>query len=229
MKIIFFEQAKLIGFLVFKKFPFTHIIDNELLQLHCSFKFLEERYLSKSNVYIKSSRTFCDIQIKANHNFSGEAIFDLINKSTQINILDSKKNRLNKNTINIFFDNTKKQQKFKLCYSIIEYKRIKNLHLFYSLKITMMQEIDLLVDDLMHKKTPVLAIYPIAQNQHTKILFTNIVNSSLTMKIEIKSQKNFHLFENNLIFLAILYARLKIKGKLENLYFNYNFVDDLKI
>ena len=229
IKVIFFEQAKLIGFLVFKKFPFSHIIDSELLQLHSSFKFLEEMSLSKSNVYIKSSRTFYDIQIIANHNFSGETIFDLINKSTQINIFDSKKNRLNKKTINIFFDNTKKQEKFELCHNITGYMYVKKLRLFHSLKINMIKEIDLLVDDLIHKNTPLLAIYPISQNQHIKILFTNLINSSLTMKLEIKYQKNFHLFDNNLIFLAMLYTRLKIKGKLENLYFNYNFVDDLEI
>ena len=104
IKLIFFEQVRLIGFLVFKKFPFTHIIDNELLQLHSSFKFLEEMSLSKSNIYIKFGRTFCNMQIKTNHNFSGEAVYDLINKSPQVtpqvNILDNYKNQLNKNTIN---------------------------------------------------------------------------------------------------------------------------------
>ncbi|WHA04411.1 GspE family protein [Candidatus Bandiella numerosa] len=233
IKLIFFEQVRLIGFLVFKKFPFTHIIDNELLQLHSSFKFLEEMSLSKSNIYIKFGRTFCNMQIKTNHNFSGEAVYDLINKSPQVtpqvNILDNYKNQLNKNTINRLFANTKKQQKFKLCHNIGDYKNIEKLHLFHYVKISMTKEIDLLVDDLMDKKTPVLAIYPICENQHTKILFTNMTNSSLTMKMEIKSRKKFHLFDNNLIFLAMLYAQLKIKGQLENLYFNYYFVDDLKI
>ena len=227
IKVVLFEQVKLIGFLLFRKFTFTHIIDNELIQLNKHFKYLKKVDSSKPWVFIKEKRCFYDLQIVTDHNLNQNNLHKIINKIGKVNIKNVSKNKASREFIYKKFLNVHKQEKNELP---IKDKTIlkENNNKIYVLKyltINNSKIVNKLIVDILNKKQNVGVIFPVSKKHYTKIIFHNLSNNTLTMNMSYSCKnKAFDEFDNNLIFLAILYSKLKNKVKFERLYFDYKAV-----
>ncbi len=227
LTIVKYEQQKLIGFLVFKKYIFTHIEDKELIEFRWDFAYLNEISDNQDFLFIKEKRFLCDFQIITNCNLREEDTNKLnLNKK----LLDLR-NEINsfdlKYKINSLINNIELNKSFSM--KNFEIKTINNLnndplYIISSFSQNDLTIVENIIKDITERIGNRLVLYPVAENIFIKILINN--ESINFIKIIVyffeglnQILKKFEDFDNNLIFLSKLYAGLKLNNKFNNIKF----------
>lgn len=227
LTIVKYEQQKLIGFLVFKKYIFTHIEDKELIEFRWDFAYLNEISDNQDFLFIKEKRFLCDFQIITNCNLREEDTNKLnLNKK----LLDLR-NEINsfelKYKINSLINNIELNKSFSM--KNFEIKTINNLnndplYIISSFSQNDLTIVENIIKDITERIGNRLVLYPVAENIFIKILINNENINFIKIIVYFfeglnQILKKFEDFDNNLIFLSKLYAGLKLNNKFNNIKF----------
>jgi len=227
LTIVKYEQQKLIGFLVFKKYIFTHIEDKELIEFRWDFAYLNEISDNQDFLFIKEKRFLCDFQIITNCNLREEDTNKLnLNKK----LLDLR-NEINsfelKYKINSLINNIELNKFFSM--KNFEIKTINNLnndplYIISSFSQNDLTIVENIIKDITERIGNRLVLYPVAENIFIKILINNENINFIKIIVYFfeglnQILKKFEDFDNNLIFLSKLYAGLKLNNKFNNIKF----------
>jgi energy-coupling factor transporter ATP-binding protein EcfA2 len=227
LTIVKYEQQKLIGFLVFKKYIFTHIEDKELIEFRCDFAYINEISDNQDFLFIKEKRFLCDFQIITNCNLREEDTNKLnLNKK----LLDLR-NEINsfelKYKINSLINNIELNKSFSM--KNFEIKTINNLnndplYIISSFSQNDLTIVENIIKDITERIGNRLVLYPVAENIFIKILINNENINFIKIIVYFfeglnQILKKFEDFDNNLIFLSKLYAGLKLNNKFNNIKF----------
>lgn len=209
-----YEQEKLIGFLVYKNYIFTHIPYEELLSFRSDFVIP----ITDRDIYVEDERFRYDVQLITDYN---------LNDSNFLNSLTSSKDRVmdcrsETNTqlllqkINILHAKVQRDM------AILLEGRGKDLFtdsdecpLYVINNFLDNSVLNDIVEDLMSRRGKRSIQYPIAVNVYSQILLNNEALYSIEMQVSFSEEagsKDFQEYDNNLIFLARLYSALKLNG-----------------
>ncbi len=227
LTIVKYEQKKLIGFLIFKEYIFTHIQDKELIEFRWDFAYLNEISDNQDILFIKEKRFSYDFQIITNCNLREE---DTNKLSLNKKLLDLR-NEINsfdlKYKINSLINNIELNKSFSM--KNFEIKTINNLnndplYIISSFSQNDLTIVENIIKDITERIGNRLVLYPVSENIFIKMLINNeninfikIIVYSFEGLNEIS--KKFEDFDNNLIFLSKLYAGLKLNNKFNNIKF----------
>lgn len=227
LTIVKYEQQKLIGFLVFKEYIFTHIEDKELIEFRWDFAYLNEISDNQDFLFIKEKRFLYDFQIITNCNLREEDTNKLnLNKK----LLDLR-NEINsfdlKHKINSLINNIELNKSFSM--KNFEIKTINNLnndplYIISSFSQNDLTIVENIIKDITKRIGNRLVLYPVAENIFIKILINNENINFIKIIVYFfeglnQILKKFEDFDNNLIFLSKLYAGLKLNNKFNNIKF----------
>lgn len=227
LTIVKYEQQKLIGFLVFKEYIFTHIEDKELIEFRWDFAYLNEISDNQDFLFIKEKRFLYDFQIITNCNLREEDTNKLnLNKK----LLDLR-NEINsfdlKHKINSLINNIELNKSFSM--KNFEIKTINNLnndplYIISSFSQNDLTIVENIIKDITERIGNRLVLYPVAENIFIKILINNENINFIKIIVYFfeglnQILKKFEDFDNNLIFLSKLYAGLKLNNKFNNIKF----------
>ena len=211
IEIALWEQEKLIGFLIYKNYPFSHIQDEELINFRADFNFIKE--LKCNEVCIYNHRISSALKILVDRNIRKK---DVITISTfPKNLVDLRKPDSSENLkaqIRNTWSRIYKEKSYILNISPFRNiwdKRIFIIHEFSTIRGGPFLK-DILNEVVNHKKN-CRVIYPIGENVHSDIVIVNKEVGYLDIKCNLKdvTSKNFAKFNNNLVFLANLFAQAK--------------------
>lgn len=210
-----YEQEKLIGFLVYKNYIFTHISDEELLSFKSDFIIPN---ITDQDIYVEDGRFRFDVQLITDYNLNNSDFLSSItsSKDSIVDYRSETKTQLLVQKINILHGEVQRHMAFSL------EDRVKDLFidsdecpLYVINKFLDNNVLDDIVEDIMKRQGKRTILYPIAVDAYSHILLNNEVSYSIEMLMSLSKgsgSKDFQEYNNNLIFLARLYSALKING-----------------
>lgn len=221
LEIAHYEQEKLIGFLIYRNYAFTHIEDSELVQLRSDFAYLTR--FNENDLCIQDKRFFYDLQLITDENLSQDKLSSCLksfsNKIMDLRNKDSSELLIHK--INILWEKCR----YNKALSVEDFTTKIHCDSYQTYIINNFVDhsaLDELVNHLIIHPGKRIVVYPIAYDIFCKIILNNQDPSRI--KIHITNPflaKDFKEFDNNLIFLARLYSRLKIESQAYNLRFEF--------
>jgi hypothetical protein len=227
LTIVKYEQEKLIGFLIFKEYIFTHIKDKELIELRSDLSYLKEVSNNKDILHIKEKRFVYDFQILTDCNLVEENIDKLDMNKKILDLRNTTSTSKLKDKIDSLFSNIKSNNSLSIKNfntATINDSNNYPLYIISSFSPNDIGTIDIIVNDIIGRIGKRLIIYPVAENLFVKMLINNENINCIKILTDYfeglnNILQNFDNFDNNLIFLSKLYSGLKLNGKFNNIKF----------
>jgi hypothetical protein len=210
-----YEQEKLIGFLVYKNYIFTHISDEELLSFRSDFVIPD---ITDRDIYVEDERFRYDVGLITDYNLNGSHFLNSL-MSSKDRVMDCRSEantQLLLQKINMLHGKVQRDMALSLEGGgkdlFIDSDECPLYSINNFLDNNVLSDI---VKDIMSRRGKRSILYPIAVNVYSQILLNNEALHSIEMQVSFSEgagSKDFHEYDNNLIFLARLYSALKLNG-----------------